>query len=283
MAEFLIENLLLIAFLFPAYLIMEWIEKHSSSKTQDMLGNANQYGPLIGSAVGLIPQCGFSSAAASLYSGGVISIGTLIAVFLSTSDELIPVLISKQIPPLFIGKLIGLKLMFGICVGFAVNAFLTCTKQKIVVPHVAELCEHSNCHCHEDNRGILKPAIVHTLQTFGFIFLFSAIVKLILEMFGGEEFLSGSTCIFNIPVVGEFLGGLVGLIPNCAASVACAELYSQGCMSCGSLLASSLTGAGLGLLVLFKVNRSFLDSLKILGLLYVVGSILGFCGGIFLK
>lgn len=281
MIEFLVENLLLLPFLFPAYLVLEWVEAHAVDALERKLGRVSQWGPFFGAAAGVVPQCGFSAAAASLYAGGVVTAGTLVSVFLSTSDELIPVLLSKQVPAPFLCKVAVLKVLFAVCAGFAVNAFLYCIGRRGPSPHVAELCEHSRCSC-EERKGILVPALIHTAEIFLFILVVSGLVELALHVCGGEGFLKGDSGLFNKPFVGEVLGGLVGLVPNCAASVCCAELYSRECMSAGALMASSLTGAGMGLLVLFRTHRHFLHNLGILAAVYGFGVVFGWLGGFFL-
>lgn len=277
-AHILLDNLLLLPFLFPAYLALEWIEAHAGDALERKLGRVSQWGPLFGAFSGAVPQCGFSAAAASLYSGGAITAGTLIAVFMSTSDELVPVLLSKQIPPLFLCKLVVLKILFAVLVGFSVNAFLYCIGRRGPSPHVGELCAHSRCSCHE-HKGILLPALIHTLEIFVFLLAVSFVVHLTLEHFGGEEALA--KCVLNRPFLGEALAGLIGLIPNCAASVACAEIYARQGMSVGALIASSLTGAGVGFLVLFRAHRHVLQNLAILATVYVAGVLLGMVSGIF--
>ena len=277
--DFLAENLLLLPFLFPAYLVLEWVEAHAGDALERKLGRVSQWGPFFGAAAGVVPQCGFSAAAASLYAGGVVTAGTLVAVFLSTSDELIPVLLSKQVPGAFLCKLVGLKVLFAVFAGFAVNAFLYCIGRRGPSPHVGELCARSRCSC-EARRGIVVPALIHTLEIFVFLLVISGILDVALHFCGGEAALKG--CILNRPFVGELLGGLVGLIPNCAASAACAELYVEGGMSAGALVASSLTGAGVGMLVLFRTHRHQLQNLGILAATYAFGVVFGWVGGLFL-
>ena len=279
MIDFLLDNLLLLPFLFPAYLVLEWVEAHAGDALEQKLGRVSQWGPFFGAAAGVVPQCGFSAAAASLYAGGVITAGTLVAVFLSTSDELVPILLSKQIPVPFLAKIVGLKILFAVFAGFAVNAFLYCIGRRGPSPHVGELCEHSHCSC-EKRKGLLVPALIHTTEIFVFLLVISGILELILHFCGGEEVLKG--CILNKPFVGELLGGLVGLIPNCAVSAACAELYVEKGMSAGALVASSLTGAGVGLLVLFRTHRHLLQNLGILAAVYGFGVVFGYLGGLFL-
>lgn len=277
--DFLVENLLLLPFLFPAYLVLEWVEAHAGGALGRKLGRVSQWGPFFGAAVGVVPQCGFSAAAASLYAGGVITAGTLVTVFLSTSDELIPVLLSKQMPVSFLCRLVGLKILFAVFAGFAVNAFLFCMGRCGPSPHVGELCAQSHCSCAE-RKGIVVPALIHTLEIFVFLLVISGVIELVLHFCGGEEALKG--CILNKPFVGELLGGVVGLIPNCAVSVACADLYVEGGMSAGALVASSLTGAGMGFLVLFRTHRHLRQNLAILAVVYVFGVVFGAVGGLFL-
>ena len=279
MIDFILDNLLLLPFLFPAYLVLEWMAAHAGDALERKLGRVSQWGPFFGAAAGVVPQCGFSAAAASLYAGGVITAGTLVAVFLSTSDELIPVLLSKQVSPAFVFRLAGLKVLFAVFAGFAVNAFLFCIGRRGPSPHVDELCARSRCHC-SNHRGILVPALIHTTEIFLFLLVVSAVIELVMHYCGGEEVMKG--LVFNKPFLGEMFGGLIGLVPNCAVSAACAELYSAGGMSPGALCAASLTGAGMGMLVLFRTHRHFLQNLGILAATYLFGVLFGYIGGMFL-
>lgn len=277
--ELLVDNLLLLPFLFPTYLVLEWIEAHTGDAFERKLGRISRLGPVFGSLAGVVPQCGFSAAAASFYSAGVITAGTLVAVFLSTSDELIPVLLSKQVPVSFLLKVVGLKVVFGIVAGFALNAFLFAIGRRRPSPHVGELCVHSHCSCGE-RKGIVVPALIHTAEIFVFLLAVSAVVEVLLHFCGGEDALKGF--ILNRPVVGELLAGVIGLVPNCAASCACAELYAAGGMSPGALMSSSLTGAGVGLLVLFRTHRHFVQNVGILAATYLFGVVFGYLGGLLL-
>lgn len=274
--DFLFENLLLLPFLFPAYLLLEWIEERSGDALERKLGRARCLGPLLGAVSGLVPQCGFSAAAASLYAGGVVTAGTLVAVFLSTSDELVPVLLSQRVDPGFIVRLLCIKAGCAVLAGFAVNMFLYSIGRRGPSPHVGELCAHSRCGCAE-RRGIVVPALIHTAEIFVFLLVISGMIELALHFFGGEEALKGF--VLNRPFVGELLGGLIGLVPNCAASAACAEIYVAGGMSPGALLSSSLTGAGVGMLVLFRTHRHQLQNVGILAAVYVFGVSMGFLFG----
>ena len=280
MIEFLAENLLLLPYLFATYLVLEAIEAKAGSALERTLERTRSIGPLIGAAVGAVPQCGFSAAAASLYSGGVITVGTLLAVFLSTSDELIPVLLNaKGISAALVTKIVGVKVAFAILVGFLVNSFIVFFRgRNVPVPRINELCEHSHCSCRE-RKGIVVPALIHTAEIFVFILLVSGSLELV-SHFCGDGWIR--SLALGRPVLGEFIGAAVGLIPNCAVSVACAQMYAGGAMSSGALMASSFAGSGLGLLVLFRTNRNHCLNLIILLSVYFSGVVLGLLTGGFL-
>ena len=280
MIEFLAENLLLLPYLFATYLVLEAIEAKAGSALERTLERTRSIGPLIGAAVGAVPQCGFSAAAASLYSGGVITAGTLLAVFLSTSDELIPVLLNaKGISAALVTKIVGVKVAFAILVGFLVNSFIVFFRgRNVPVPRINELCEHSHCSCRE-RKGIVVPALIHTAEIFVFILLVSGSLELV-NHFCGDGWIR--SLALGRPVLGEFIGAAVGLIPNCAVSVACAQMYAGGAMSSGALMASSFAGSGLGLLVLFRTNRNHCLNLIILLSVYFSGVVLGLLTGGFL-
>ncbi len=275
MIEFIHETLLLLPFLFATYLVLEAVEARAGGALGKFLERAHFLGPVAGALAGVIPQCGVSAAAASFFAGGVISVGTLLAVFLSTSDELLPVLISKQVPLALLVKIVLLKILAGIIVGFLVMAVLALTRYARRAVSVGELCAHSHCGCHT-HTGIWKPALIHTAEIFVFILIVSGAIHLCLHYFG-----EGSLQVLklNTPILGELAAGALGLIPNCAVSVAGAELYCSGAMSGGALLASSFTGSGVGLLVLFRTNRSWRENVAILATLYVSGVVLGLLGG----
>ena len=273
--DILVDNLLLLPFLFPTYLVLEAIEAHAGGALERTLGRARRWGPIVGALSGAVPQCGFSAAAASLYAGGVITVGTLVSVFLSTSDELIPVLVSRAIPLGLLVKIVGLKVLFGLAAGLAVDAFLRARGTRTPAPHVEDLCAHSRCGCTE-HRGIVVPALIHTAEIFVFILVVSGIIELALH-FAGEDVLK--SFVLNRPVVGELLAGLAGMVPNCAVSVAFAQLYAEGGMSAGALMAGSLAGSGLGVLVLFRTHRRLKDNLLILVAVYVFGVMFGHLAG----
>ena len=275
MWEFIEETLMLLPFLFGTYLVLEAVEARAGGALERFQERARSVGPLAGGLAGAIPQCGVSAAAASFYAGGVVSAGTLVAVFLSTSDELIPVLISKQVPVPLMVKIVAVKVAAAIAVGFSLDAILALVRHIRRPVAVHDLCEHSRCGCHE-RRGILVPAMIHTAEIFLFIVVVSGAIELAMHLFGEDSLQS---LRLNTPFFGELAAGLLGLIPNCAVSVAGAELYCKGAMSSGALMASSFTGSGLGLLVLFRTNRNIGENLAILAAVLAVGTALGWLTG----
>ena len=277
MIEFIQETLLLLPVLFVTYLVLETVEAKAGGALERFLERARSIGPAAGAVAGAIPQCGVSAAAASFYAGGVITVGTLIAVFLSTSDELIPVLLSERVPAALMAKIVGIKVVAALGVGFCVDGVLAAARHLRRKVSVRELCEHSRCGCHE-HKGILVPALIHTAEIFVFIVVISGAVELCLH-FWGEDCLNALR--LNRPFVGELLAGALGMIPNCAVSVAGAKLYLSGAMSPGALMASSFTGSGLGLLVLFRTNRNLMENIAVLLSVYAGGVVLGCGAGLF--
>ena len=267
----LIDTLKLIPFLFLAYLAMEYLEHRTGEKTQGLISKAGRLGPVLGGVLGIVPQCGFSTAASNLYAGRVISLGTLMAIYLSTSDEMLPILISAKAPIGIILKVLIVKVAIGAAVGLLID--ITMKRKQEEDNHIHDICEHEHCHCEE---GIFRSAISHTAQIALFILLVTFILNLVL-FFVGENALAN--LLLNRPVLGPMLSGIVGLIPNCAGSVVITQLYLQGAMGFGAALAGLLTGTGVGVLVLFRVNHHRAENLKILCLLYLVGVAAGIVAG----
>lgn len=278
MIHFIEETLLLLPFLFATYLALETLEAKSGGALERFLGRVRLLGPLAGAAAGAVPQCGVAAAAASLYAGGVITAGALVAVFLSTSDELIPVLISERTAFPLLAKIVLFKIVAGVVMGTAVNLTLRFIRMKRREASVSELCRHSHCGCTK-RRGVVVPALIHTGEIFLFIVIVSGLIELCMHFFGEDALKS---LRLTQPFIGECLSALLGLVPNCAVSVASAKLYLAGGMSAGSLMASSLTGSGLGLLVLFRTNRNLKENLAVLAVIYVSGVLLGMFFGRFL-
>lgn len=272
----LIDSIKLLPFLFITYLIMEFIEHKTGDKAKNIIKKSGKFGPIFGGILGIFPQCGFSAAAANLYAGKVITLGTLIAIFLSTSDEMLPVLISEAAPISTILQILAIKLVIGIVIGFLVDLIGQALikrkqekKEEVVEEEIGHICEHEHCHCEE---GILKSSIKHTINIFIFIIIISFIINTIIYFIGEENL---SNLILNMPIVGPIIAGLVGLIPNCAGSVILTQLYLEQVISFGSMIGGLLVGSGIGILVLFRVNKDLKDNLKILGLLYAIGVICG--------
>lgn len=264
----LLDTAKLIPFLFLTYLAMEYLEHRTGDSTRRLIQKAGKCGPVIGGVLGIVPQCGFSAAASSLYTGRVITLGTLLAIYLSTSDEMLPILISEQAPvPMILGILLA-KAAIGIMAGLIID-FILRKKGVEEQEHIHDICEQEHCHC---EKGILRSAISHTLQIVCFILLVSLALNLILH-FVGEEALA--ELILQKRVLGPVLAGVVGLIPNCAGSVVVTQLYLEGAMGIGAAMSGLLTGSGVGLLVLFRVNHNRKENLKILGLLYAIGVLAG--------
>ena len=263
----LIDGAKLLPFLFLTYFAMEWLEHRAGNKVNAFVRKAGKFGPLAGGVLGVVPQCGFSAAASNFYAGRVITMGTLIAIYLSTSDEMLPILIFEKADPMLILKVLLLKMGIGVAAGFLVDL---CFRKKIPEhEHIHEICEHEHCKC---EKGILKSALIHTVKIAAFLVLIAFVLNLVLE-FGGEEVLS--SFLSERTILGPVLAGVVGLIPNCGSSVVITELYLEGALGFGSMLAGLLVNAGVGLLVLFKVNHNDKENFAIVGLLYAIGVIVG--------
>jgi hypothetical protein len=265
-----IDTIKLIPFLFVTYLVMEALERKTSDHTTNLIANVGRFGPVAGALVGIVPQCGFSAAAASLYSGGLISVGTLLAVFLSTSDEMLPIFISEQVALPSILRILLSKAVLGMVSGLAVDFLLRFTRYRSKTEkHVRDLCDEEHCGYEEEEGSVLHSALVHTLHIVLFVFLITVALTIAVESLGEERvagFLTGR------PVVGTLLAALFGLIPNCASSVLITQLYLDGMLGAGQMMAGLLVGAGVGLLVLFRTNdRHPKENIKVMGLLYCAG------------
>lgn len=268
--ETLIDSIKLLPFLFITYLIMEYIEHKMGHKTKETIQKSGKFGPLIGSFLGIFPQCGFSVSATNLYAGRVITLGTLIAVYLSTSDEMIPIFISEAVSPMIILKILGIKLIIGMIAGFVIDLGIRMFHKKrgetIQQEDIEHFCEEEHCHCEHD--GILKSSLKHTFSIFIFIVLVTFLINLVVFLIGEETI---EQLFLNQPIIGPMIAGFLGLIPNCASSVIITNMYLQGVISVSSLITGLLTGAGVGLAVLFKTNKGICQNIKIIILLYAIG------------
>ena len=269
--ETLLDSIKLIPFLFIAYLIMEYIEHKTSQKSRETIKKSGKFGPLIGSFLGIFPQCGFSVVATNFYAGRVITLGTLISVYLTTSDEMIPIMISEAVPLWTILKILFVKLVIGIVAGFVIDFVLRLINKnkKIEEENIVDLCEHDHCHC---EKGILKSSIHHTLSIFVFILIVTFIINTAIYFIGEENI---SNILLNKPIFGPIVSSLIGLIPNCASSVIITNMYLKNVINVGTMIAGLLVNAGVGLVVLFKTNKKIKENIAIICLLYIVGVISG--------
>ena len=266
-----IDTLKLLPFLFITYLIMEYIEHKTSQKSRETIKKSGKFGPLIGSFLGIFPQCGFSVVATNFYAGRVITLGTLISVYLTTSDEMIPIMISEAVPLWTILKILFVKLVIGIVAGFVIDFVLRLINKnkKIEEENIVDLCEHDHCHC---EKGILKSSIHHTLSIFVFILIVTFIINTAIYFIGEENI---SNILLNKPIFGPIVSSLIGLIPNCASSVIITNMYLKNVINVGTMIAGLLVNAGVGLVVLFKTNKKIKENIAIICLLYIVGVISG--------
>ena len=261
------DSAVLFPFLLLTYIMLEYIESKSQNKSLNLIGNAGRLGPIFGAISGIVPQCGFAAAAANFYAARAISIGTLLAVFLATSDEMLPIMISNAVSPAVIMKVLGIKLILGMSIGIVCDVLLV---KKTETVNVEPLCEDADCHC--AGEGILRPALFHAVKITFFVLLVTLVLNAAMAIWG-EHYLS--EMMLNSPIAGAFVSGLVGLIPNCSASVVITQLWIDGAMGFGAMMSGLLVGAGAGLLVLFKVNKDKVENFKIVAILYVVAVVTG--------
>ena len=273
----LIDTIKLLPFLFLAYLVIELIEQKAGDKTTHVIKKAGKFGPILGSLLGVVPQCGFSAAASNLYAGRIITMGTLIAIFLSTSDEMLPILISEAVPVGTIAMILGIKIVIAISVGMVVDLIFRKKENEEAKEGIHKLCDEEHCHCEE--HGIIRSSIKHTLQIFIYILIISLVLNLIIHFIGEENI---AKLVLNVPVLGPVISSLVGLIPNCASSVILTQVYLENIISMGSMIAGLLVNSGIGILILFRVNKSKKENFTILGILYLVGVISGILLDIFM-
>ena len=263
----IIDTLKILPYLLITFIILEFIEHKLSHKNKDILSKNKKYGPFIGSILGALPQCGFSTMASELFSSRVITIGTLVAVYLSTSDEMLPIMISEQTDILVLLKIIGFKVLVGMIVGVIVDLLL---KRKEEHNHIHDLCEEEHCECEKD--GILISSVKHTLKIGLFILIANLFINIIIFKVGEENI---SNILLKKNIFTYFLASLIGLIPNCASSVIMTELYLSKLITIGTLFSGLLTGSGLGILLLFRTNKNIKENILILSIIYFTGIIVG--------
>lgn len=279
MIDVLLDTLLdaakLIPFLYLTYLLLEFIEHRAKEQTETLMKKAGKWGPFLGGALGAVPQCGFSASMSNLYAENIISMGTLVAVFLSTSDEMLPIMISGissgDIRAWSVVKILLVKILLGVVVGFIVDGVARLCSKKEKNIDIESLCHDDHCGCEEGN--IFLSALIHTLKILVFILVVSFALNTVIY-FIGEDALGNF--ISSLPVVvGPLATALVGLVPNCASSIVITQLYMSGVISAGSMLAGLLSGSGIGLLILFRVNKNMKSNFAVLGIVYGSGAVIG--------
>ena len=264
----ILDSIKLLPFLFIAFLIIELIEHKLSDKTKKVISKSGKFGPILGSLLGLIPQCGFSVVATNLYITRIVSLGTLISIYLSTSDEMLVILLSKNASISTIIPLLAVKFFVGMISGFIIDFILRNKKKK---SETYSICEDEHCGCeHEEN--LFKSSFIHTIKTFVFIFIVTFIITLLFELFGEDHL---SKILLKDTLLSPFITSLIGLIPNCASSVILTELYLSGAINFASIISGLLTGSGVAILVLFKTNKNLKENFSILGLVYFIGVLTG--------
>lgn len=301
MADSVLDTLELVPFLFVTYLSMEALEHSTEGRVQGFVARAGHAGPVVGALLGAVPQCGFSAMAATLFSGGVVTAGTLVAVILSTSDEMVPVFLAHHEPVGSLLSIMLLKVVVGVVVGLLLDAALHAVRHVGGPrPHIYDLCERARCHCgggdgeegappergegaggmvahghrrHGHGRwAVVRSAAVHTVQVTGFILLVTFLFGLLIEVMGGNAL---AQLLGSHPVRATFLAALVGLIPNCGVSVAITELYLDGVLGAGPMVAGLFASGGVGLLVLFRTNDDVRQNAVVTALVYAVGVVAG--------
>lgn len=263
----IVDSLKLIPFLLVAFLIIELLEHKLNNKTKSIITKSKKIGPIIGSLLGVIPQCGFSVMATNLYITRIITLGTLISIYLSTSDEMLIIMISEKVEISLILKILLIKIFFGIVYGLIIDKIINKKKKDKETNY--ELCDEEHCDC---NHSILLSAIKHTLHITLFIFIITLIINTIFTLLG-DNYLS--KILLNNSILSPFINSLIGLIPNCAASVILTELYLNSTISLGALIGGLLTSSGSSLLVLIKNNKNKKENLSIILLLYALGVLSG--------
>lgn len=260
----LLDTVKLLPFLFVAFLIIEFIEHKLSNKQENIISKSGKLGPIIGSLLGAVPQCGFSVLATNLYVTRIISLGSLISIYLSTSDELIPLMISHNAPITKILSIVSIKVVIGIISGFLIDLFIRKTTKSDFV-----LCEDEDCDC---DHSIIKSSLIHTLKISFFILIITFLINVLFH-YADLSFLESA--LKNNKIITPFIASLIGLIPNCASSVMISELYLNNLISLGTTLSGLLTGSGVAIMVLIRKNKNISENIFIIGLIYVIGVIWG--------
>jgi len=266
------DTLGLLPFLLIAFLIIELIEHKLTNKTKKIIEKSGNFGPLLGSFLGIVPQCGFSVLATNLYITKIISLGTLVAIYLSTSDEMLPILLSRNASVSVILSLLFTKFIIGMISGFIIDFVMNnrYKKEHVKIKEDYTICDEEHCHCDKEN--IFTSALMHTLKTYIFIFIVTFILNFIMHEFGNEFI---ENIFMKNALLAPFISSLIGLIPNCGASVILTELYLSNVISYSSVISGLLTGSGVAILVLFRNNKNIKENLLVLSLIYFIGAFSG--------
>ena len=267
------DSVKMLPFLYLAYLLIEWLERHHGARIEQALAGGGRWGFIPGALLGCVPQCGFSAVASNLYGSRVITPGTLLAVFIATSDEAIPLLAAEPSQWGSLALLLLSKAVFAMVGGALLDVPLRHVLPRSLYGGYAGHADEVDCHEeHEEHSGIWLAALRHTVEIFLFILLFSALIGLCFAWVGEDTI---TAALAGMGFLQPVLTALVGLVPNCAASVLLAQLYIDGAISFGSLFAGLTAGAGVGLAVLWRVNPSWKQNLFMTGLLWAAGTAAG--------
>lgn len=265
--ETLIDTLKLLPFLFVAFLIMEYIEHKLQKNGKEKIKKSGKFGPILGSILGAVPQCGFSVMATNLYATRIISLGTLISIYLSTSDEMLPILIGEGANVATIIIILLTKIIVGMTSGFIIDLIIRKAKKQKY--EIKDFCHEEHCDC---EHSLFKSTIKHTINITIFIFIVSLVLHIGIHYLGEDTI---SKILLKDTFFSPFISSLIGLIPNCASSVIITELFLNNTISFASCIAGLLTGSGVALVVLFKQNKNFKENLQIILTLYLIGSLSG--------
>ena len=274
----LIETAKMAPIIFLAYLFMEWLEHTNSTKLTNKIHKARSAGPLIGSALGLIQQCGFSGAIAGMYAAGTVTMGALLAVILATSDEMLVIMLPDlggRITPLLLIFILVYKFVVGIAVGFVAD-FILKKRHAQREEDIHGFCERENCSCKD---GVWLSAVKHTIKVLLIVYIVSVVLHILIELVPEDAIKT----VLNFPVLSEIGAALAGLIPSCAVSVTLTQLYVEGALGIGPLLCGLLTNGGVGLLVLYRVNKRPKDNLIITLILFISGLLFGSLAGVIMQ
>ncbi len=271
----LLDTVKLVPFLFVAFFIIEYVEHKLNSKSEEVIKKSGKYSPVLGSLLGLIPQCGFSVVATNLYITRIISLGTLIAIYLSTSDEMLPIMLSNKVDIKIILLILLCKFIIGLFFGYLIDFIFRKKKED----KIYDICQDEHCGC-EESDSLIKSSIIHTLKTVLYILIITFIINILFTYIGSSSL---SKILYKNSLIGPLITSLIGLIPNCGSSIMITELYLSNTISFASTLSGLLTGSGVALIVLFKSNKSLKENILILLTLYLIGSLTGITLELILK